>query len=76
MVGWFMIASAIANAVGAAIGGMLLDLDGLMGFKGWQWVFLATGGPLSACRRGANDPAGRPDKAAGSTNATARLAAL
>lgn len=45
MIGWFMIASAIANAVGAAIGGMLLDLDGMLGLRGWEWVFLATGGP-------------------------------
>jgi len=45
MIGWFMIASAIANAIGAAIGGMLLDLDGTLGFKGWQWVFLASGAP-------------------------------
>jgi len=43
MIGWFMIASALANAVGAAIGGMLLDLDGLLGLRGWQWVFVATG---------------------------------
>jgi MFS family permease len=45
MIGLFMIASAIANAVGAALGGLLLDLDGLMGFAGWQWVFLVTGAP-------------------------------
>ena len=45
MIGWFMIASALANAVGAAIGGALLDLDGLLGLKGWQWVFVATGLP-------------------------------
>ncbi|BAQ45668.1 MFS transporter [Methylobacterium aquaticum] len=45
MVGWFMIASAVANAVGAAIGGALLDLDGTMGYRGWQWVFIATGVP-------------------------------
>lgn len=45
MVGLFMIASALANAVGAAIGGLLLDLDGLMGLAGWQWVFLVTGAP-------------------------------
>ncbi len=45
MIGWFMIASAVANAVGAAIGGALLDLDGLLGFKGWQWVFVSTGIP-------------------------------
>jgi MFS family permease len=45
MVGWFMIASALANAIGAAIGGALLDLDGLLGFRGWEWVFIATGLP-------------------------------
>ena len=45
MVGLFMIASALANAVGAAVGGLLLDLDGLLGLAGWQWVFLATGAP-------------------------------
>ncbi|TCV58189.1 sugar phosphate permease [Neorhizobium sp. R1-B] len=45
MVGLFMIFSALANAVGAPIGGMLLDLDGLLGHAGWQWVFLATGVP-------------------------------
>lgn len=48
MVGWFMIASALANALGAAIGGLLLDLDGALGLKGWQWVFVATGLPALA----------------------------
>lgn len=45
MVGLFMIFSAFANAIGAPVGGMLLDLDGLMGLAGWEWVFLATGVP-------------------------------
>ncbi len=45
MVGWFMIFSVIANAVGAPICGSLLDLDGTFGLHGWQWVFLATGIP-------------------------------
>lgn len=45
MVGLFMIASALANAVGAAIGGLLLGLDGFLGLAGWQWVFLVTGAP-------------------------------
>jgi MFS family permease len=44
-VGSFMVASAVANAVGAALGGILLDLDGVAGLRGWQWVFLATGLP-------------------------------
>lgn len=45
MVGLFMIFSAFANAIGAPVGGMLLDLDGVMGLAGWEWVFLATGIP-------------------------------
>lgn len=44
-IGLFLIASALANAVGAAIGGLLLSLDGLAGLRGWQWVFIATGVP-------------------------------
>ncbi|MBV9749253.1 MAG: MFS transporter [Acetobacteraceae bacterium] len=48
MVGAFMIASAAANALGAAAGGALLDLDGLLGLAGWQWVFVATGLPAIA----------------------------
>jgi MFS family permease len=45
MVGWFMLASAVANMIGSAIGGALLDLGGLWGLAGWQWVFIATGLP-------------------------------
>ncbi|MBB4144717.1 MFS transporter [Rhizobium rhizoryzae] len=45
MVGLFMIFSAFANALGAPLGGMLLDLDGVLGLAGWEWVFLATGIP-------------------------------
>ena len=45
MIGAFMILSAIANAIGAPLGGLLLDLDGLMGHRGWQWVFWVTGTP-------------------------------
>ncbi|EWY40352.1 MFS transporter [Skermanella stibiiresistens SB22] len=45
MVGSFMIFSAVANAIGAPIGGALLDLDGVLGLRGWQWVFIVTGIP-------------------------------
>jgi MFS family permease len=40
MVGLFMIASAVANAVGAVVGGLLLDLDGTLGLaagSGCSW---------------------------------------
>ncbi|HLZ65400.1 MAG TPA: MFS transporter [Aliidongia sp.] len=45
LVGLFMGWSAIANAIGAPIGGMLLDADGTLGLRGWQWVFLFTAAP-------------------------------
>lgn len=45
MMASFMIYPVIASAVVAPIGGMLLDLDGLLGLRGWQWVFLVTGAP-------------------------------
>jgi MFS family permease len=45
MVGSFMVFSAVANAIGAPIGGMLLDMDGVLGIRGWQWVFIITGLP-------------------------------
>lgn len=45
LVGMFMGWSAIANMVGAVIGGLLLDADGLLNLRGWQWVFLMTALP-------------------------------
>ncbi|HWK46743.1 MAG TPA: MFS transporter, partial [Stellaceae bacterium] len=30
----------ISNGLGAALSGVLLGLDGALGFKGWQWLFL------------------------------------
>ncbi len=37
--------SAFGNLFGSLVSGFLLDLDGFLGFAGWQWVFLATGLP-------------------------------
>jgi len=45
LIGSFMAWSAIANAVGAVIGGLLLDADGALNLRGWQWVFLMTAIP-------------------------------
>lgn len=44
-VGLFMLSSAVANAIGAGVGGFLLDQGGTLGLAGWQWVFVATGVP-------------------------------
>jgi MFS family permease len=45
LIGQFMGWSALANAVGAVIGGLLLDADGTLHLRGWQWVFLMTAIP-------------------------------
>jgi len=44
-VGMLTLGSSFGNMFAALLGGPLLDLDGLLGFQGWQWVFIATGTP-------------------------------
>jgi MFS family permease len=39
------IGSPLGNMFGSLFGGALLDLDGMLGLAGWQWVFLVTGAP-------------------------------
>jgi ACS family 4-hydroxyphenylacetate permease-like MFS transporter len=43
----FMIAMPATAALGSAISGVILGLDGLYGLKGWQWLFLLEGLPAS-----------------------------
>ncbi len=45
MMGLFFAASAISSVVGAPISANLLQLDGALGLRGWQWVFVAEGLP-------------------------------
>jgi MFS family permease len=45
VLGIFTLGSALANMLGSLVGGWLLSLDGVWGFAGWQWVFIATGLP-------------------------------
>jgi ACS family tartrate transporter-like MFS transporter len=33
-------AQPIANALGNAISGLILGMDGILGLRGWQWVFI------------------------------------
>jgi MFS family permease len=39
------IGSPLGNMFGSLFGGALLDLNGLSGLAGWQWVFIVTGAP-------------------------------
>jgi MFS transporter, ACS family, tartrate transporter len=41
----FAIAVPISTVIGAPISGLLLGLDGAMGLKGWQWLFIVEGVP-------------------------------
>ena len=40
IVGLFMFAIPISTVIGAPISGALLNLDSVLGLKGWQWMFL------------------------------------
>lgn len=40
IVGWFMFAIPISTVIGAPISGLILDMDGMGGMHGWQWLFI------------------------------------
>jgi MFS transporter, ACS family, tartrate transporter len=41
----FAIAVPVSTVIGAPVSGLLLGLDGVMGLKGWQWLFIVEGVP-------------------------------
>jgi D-galactonate transporter len=41
----FAIAVPVSTVIGAPISGLLLGLDGTMGLRGWQWLFIIEGVP-------------------------------
>ena len=45
MMGIFYAFGAFSGVLGGPLGGNLLKLDGLLGFAGWQWIFLVEGAP-------------------------------
>jgi MFS transporter, ACS family, tartrate transporter len=44
-VSWFMLGIPLSTVFGGPIAGLLLQLDGLHGLHGWQWLFLLEGVP-------------------------------
>ena len=44
-VGWFMAAIPLSIVFGGPLAGALLELHGLLGLAGWQWLFLLEGIP-------------------------------
>jgi len=44
-IGWFYVSLPLASTVMGALAGALLGLNGRLGLRGWQWLFLAEGLP-------------------------------
>lgn len=42
---WFLAAIPVCGVIGGPISGALLGLDGRLGLRGWQWLFLLEGIP-------------------------------
>ena len=40
MLAWFLIGIPLSSLIGGPLCGMLLQMDGIWGLKGWQWLFL------------------------------------
>jgi MFS transporter, ACS family, tartrate transporter len=47
VVGWFLTGLPLATAIGAPISTAFLQLDGIAGLHGWQWMFLGEGIPTA-----------------------------
>jgi len=45
IIGYFMAAIPLSTVIGAPLSGLLLGLDGFMGMKGWQWLFILEAAP-------------------------------
>ena len=45
VLGIFILAQPMANAIGAPISGLLLKMDGIWGLTGWQWMYIIEGVP-------------------------------
>lgn len=40
IIGWFMFAIPFSSAIGSPISGYLLNMNGIWGLHGWQWMFI------------------------------------
>ncbi len=44
-VSWFMMAIPLSIVIGGPLSGLLLEINGTLGLKGWQWMYLVEGLP-------------------------------
>ena len=45
VLGLFILAQPLANALGAPVSGLLLKMEGIWGLHGWQWMYIIEGLP-------------------------------
>jgi len=45
IIGWFMVAVPVSAFLGSPLSAALLGVDGLLGLRGWQWMFILEGAP-------------------------------
>lgn len=43
--GYFLLGVCVANIIGGPLGAALMQLDGVFGWRGWQWMFMLEGLP-------------------------------
>jgi D-galactonate transporter len=48
IIGYFMAAIPLSSVIGAPVSGLLLGLDGVLGLRGWQWLFILEAIPALA----------------------------
>jgi MFS family permease len=48
---WFLAAIPVCGVIGGPLSGALLGLDGRLGLRGWQWLFLLEGIRSCGCCR-------------------------
>jgi sugar phosphate permease len=46
MLAWFLIAVPASTVVGGPVSGLLLQMNGVAGMSGWQWLFFVEGLPV------------------------------
>jgi MFS family permease len=46
IIAWFMVAIPISAVIGGPVSGLLLEMNGIGGLAGWQWLFIVEGLPV------------------------------
>ena len=76
IIGYFMAAIPLSSLIGAPISGLLLNMDGVAGLAGWQWLFIIEAAPALLMTGGravvSDRPPGGGDLARGGRAAMAR----